>query len=99
MIISTLINILIFFESFVYPIYRSLRIYRKKEEVINRTRILKYWVIYCLLYLLQYYADYLLKMLDVIDPVLFVIYLFLVIKDFEYSEVVYDFCIDDVIKT
>jgi len=31
------------YESFVYPIYRSLRIFRKKEEQSNRPKILKFW--------------------------------------------------------
>ena len=34
-----------------------------------------------------------------IDAVLSAVYFFLIVRDFEYSESFYDFCVDDIIKS
>eukprot|EP00347_Sterkiella_histriomuscorum_P006578 403352240 len=44
MFLNTLVHIAVLFLSFLYPVYRSIRIYRKKEEPQNKNKVLKYWI-------------------------------------------------------
>ena len=30
-------------QTFVYPLYRSVRIHRKQEDIVNQSKLLKYW--------------------------------------------------------
>jgi len=83
--------------SVVYPLFRSARIARGKECEENKIKLLKFWVINCFLHLLTYYLNALLVRLDVTDIALTCIYFILVVRNFQYTEWIYDIGINELL--
>ena len=84
-----------FFQTVVYPIYRSVSIYRKHEDPANLQRILKYWVIVFLVSLLQSYLSYLLELVEMKNLFFAPFYAVLLWDNFKYTEFVYEFMVEE----
>ena len=91
----------------VYPVYRSLRVYRGKENPIYRLPILKFWAINSVLLVLDTYCATLMNRAISFYPwVSLVLYVALVVGNFKFSIFVYDSAVqplldqcEDIIET
>ena len=86
--------------SLAYPLFRSSRIVRGKECEENKEIILKYWVIRVLIYLLNYYFEWILQAYFEIGTLTVAfINVALVIMNFKISVYVYDHYISELFAT
>ena len=80
-----------YFMGIVYPLFRSSRITRGKECEENKIRILKYWVIFSFIHIIQYYFDGVLSAyFEIGNLSIACLETILVILDFKYAELLYD---------
>ena len=80
--------------SFLYPLYRSSRIFKKKENPANLQVLLKYWVIYAILYFVDTYLHILItSFITFYDFLQLVLYIALIVDNFRLSVTVYDYLI------
>ena len=89
-LLSSLVSLCKFVFAFVYPLFRSVRIARGKEPDENKLRLLKFWIIYALMYLTVYWIQSLLDILEVTDIALTCIYFMLIVNNFKGAEFVYE---------
>jgi hypothetical protein len=71
-------------------LFRSIRVAQGKEPDENKIRLLKFWVIYAVMYLVVYWIQSLLDILEVTDIALTCIYLILIANNFYGSDWAYD---------
>ena len=74
----------------IYPLFRSSRIARGKECEISKHKILKYWVVHCLIKLISDYLSGVLSYFDVGSASISVLHVGLVLMDFYVAEWLYD---------
>ena len=74
----------------IYPLFRSSRIARGKECEESKIKILKYWVVFCIIQLLNYYLEWILAYFDVGNLAITLIFLSLVVWDFTLTDYVYE---------
>ena len=74
----------------IYPLFRSSRIARGKECEESKQKILKYWVVHCIIRLASDYLSKVLDQLDVSVRTISVIHCVLVVMDFYVAEWLYD---------
>ena len=81
--------------SFLYPLYRSSRIFKQKESKVNLKVILKYWVLYAFLYFIDQYLKYfIVSFITFYDFLQLVIFVALVVDNFRLSVMIYDILIN-----
>ena len=73
----------------IYPLFRSSRIARGKECEESKVKILKYWVVFCIIHLINYYMEWILKRLEIENLAITIIFFSLVVWDFALAEFVY----------
>lgn len=81
-LLSTGVTACKFSFAFIYPLFRSIRIARGKEPDENKLRLLKFWVIYALMYLIVYWIQSILDYLEVTDIALTCMYFILIVNNF-----------------
>ena len=83
--------ILIISCSLLYPLYRSSRIFKRKENPANMQVLLKYWVIYAILFFVDTYLRILIDSFITFYAFLeLVLYIALVLDNFRLSTIIYD---------
>ena len=80
----------------IYPLFRSSRIARGKESEEAKHKILKYWVVFCLLKLVSEYLSGILSILDVSSATVSGLHVVLVVLDFYLAEWIYDNAISEL---
>lgn len=73
----------------IYPLFRSSRIARGKECEESKLKILKYWVVFCIIQLCFYYMEWMLAYFDIGNLAITLIFFSLVVFDFALAEIVY----------
>merc|ERR1712060_488714 len=97
MLVETLQKAIIIFMSVIYPAYKTIGILgRDKRSIDNtmKTRLIKYWVIYFILEVMQRYFQFLLEQLDMQTYFFLVLYFALIFQEFKYAEFIYHFCLE-----
>ena len=88
---------LLIFLSLIYPVFRSLRIIRGKESPSHLQPVLKYWVIYSIIYFADTYLEALIaQMFDFYEYLRLFLYLGLVIN-FHLSTIIYDNVVGNIL--
>ena len=89
-LLEWLIYLITVVSSLLYPLYRSTNLIKKKNQAYLHN-ILKYWVIYSLLYFIDsYFKVFFESIIPFYDFLLMVLYISLVFKSFALSAVLYD---------
>ena len=79
-----------------YPVYKSIRIYRKRDDPANKYRLLKFWMIVYLLEMSQRWFAFAYAYLDVTSYLFVVLYGVLLYENFKYAELAYHFFIEEM---
>ena len=74
----------------IYPLFRSSRIARGKECEQSKIKILKYWVVFCIIQLCNYYFEWILAYFDIGNLAMSLLFSLLVVWDFTLAVAVYD---------
>uniref|UniRef100_A0A7S3NAN0 Receptor expression-enhancing protein n=1 Tax=Euplotes harpa TaxID=151035 RepID=A0A7S3NAN0_9SPIT len=83
--------LIVIFVSLLYPLYRSSRMVKKKENSANLHILMKYWVIYSILYFMDCYLKLIIEsVFPFYDFMQLVVFITLVVNNFKVSTLLYD---------
>mmetsp|Transcript_11479 Transcript_11479/g.15487 ORF Transcript_11479/g.15487 Transcript_11479/m.15487 type:complete len:185 (-) Transcript_11479:60-614(-) len=98
MVVETVQKLAILILSIIYPAYKSVRVIRKQETPTLKLRLIKYWVIFFILQILQRYFQFVLDSLEMQDYFFLVLFVALIFQEFKYAEFAYHFCFETAFK-